>query len=93
MIFYVTKYALTKGIQKVEGEYTDNSKSMIAVNRGYVSYFHGLNKDFCLTAEMAAEVANNMKASKIISLEKSVKKMKAKQFDVAEIKNAPVKFK
>lgn len=78
-VYYVTKYALSAGIQKVTGkliaagtilDYTTDKDHWCK------QYAHGEGKDFHLTLESAKERAREMRAKKIASLEKSLNKMR-----------------
>ena len=76
---YITKYALTSGIQEMEGEVnSDISDRMFSTNKGtgyYGESFFGEGKDWHRTKEGAISRAEQMRIAKIASLEKSIVKM------------------
>jgi hypothetical protein len=86
MKVYITKYALTTGIEIANGEVCeDTSTNMISVESeaGYSNrYFHGL--DWHRTLEAALKRANQMRAAKIASLKKKIVKLENMTFDVKE---------
>lgn len=80
---WITKYALTTGIYKTEGKTSSISEDMICtkVNDDTVHYnliFHG--KDWYTSEKAAIEQAEEMRAKKLISLEKQIEKIKALTF-------------
>ena len=80
MEYYITKYALTKGIYKVEGE--EKYKDYLTV-KGYM----GLLKvdEYFETKKEAITQANRLKEKKIKSLEKQLEKMKGKWFVLSDL--------
>ncbi len=77
---YITKYALTKGILEERALIFSNSDGkMIRFKAGgYDTYYH--TPDWHPTMEQAVTHAEWMRARKIASLEKSLKKMEALKF-------------
>jgi len=77
---YITKWALSSGIQIMETDSDINDK-MISVkigDSGYPTYFHG--RDWHTTPLDAITRAEAMRAKKIDSLRKSLTKMEALTF-------------
>ena len=75
---WVTKYALTTGIQVVSGNVTDG---MLSYSTGkYLEHAHG--KDWHRTPESALARAEEMRLAKIKSLQKSIAKLEALTFTV-----------
>lgn len=73
---WITKYALTVGIIKVEGKLSSISKDMISYKRhnaDFEEYAHG--KDWHKTFELAKERAEEMRVDKISSLLKQIAKL------------------
>ena len=75
----VTKYALTGGIFKAQGNVDDIMPKMFDGD-GLLEVYHG--DEWHLTPELAREKAEKMRVKKIASLEKSLAKMKALKFEV-----------
>lgn len=78
MKFYITKYALTKGIFEVDANYFGKRKSII-VNDKFVSFYH--NKDFYEKKEDAIKRANDLRIDKIQSLIKMINKLENMKFE------------
>ena len=73
MKVYITKYALTHGIMEEEAE--EVSQKMIRVrSRNYDSFFHG--NEWHTSKKQAIAQAEKMRTKRIISLEKSIEKLK-----------------
>ena len=75
---WVTKWALTQGILEVTGAVDHEiSSTMLSWRRkaGYRDYVHG--KDWHRTPEAALDRVAEMKARKIDSLRRSIKKMES----------------
>ena len=82
---YVTKYALTKGILKIEAEYSGISEMMCDIFSGfYRCTYHGVNRDYTFTLEEAKKIAEKMKNKKISSLKKQIKKLEEMIFKCPE---------
>lgn len=76
---WITKYALTHGIQVVDAEVCGDGKMVAYGNKAYGrQYAHG--KDWHTTPEAALARAEEMRKAKIASLEKSIAKIKAITF-------------
>lgn len=73
--YYVTKYVLTAGILKVDGEVGTNENMLVFKRKGatYREYAHG--KDFHTTLEAANLRAEEMRQKRIKSAEKSLDKL------------------
>lgn len=85
MKVYITKYALTAGIQIKNAEKSSTSDGMVGVKHGgYTAYFHGEGRDWHRTAESALKRAEEMRRKKIASLNKSLAKIEAMKFTVPE---------
>ena len=83
MTVFVTKYALTSGIQEVEGEPWDNSPDMFCETRTsgqYSSNFHGEGKEWHRTKEGASAKAEAMRTRKIASLKQQITKLQEMKF-------------
>jgi len=80
MKVWITKYALTSGIQEREGD--DCGDGMIQCHPikefGYTEYFHG--KDWHTSHASAVTQAQAMRLRKILSLEKNIERLKALTF-------------
>lgn len=75
---FVTKYALTAGIQEVDAEV--KSKMAHWKVGGWSMYAHGEGRDWHKTREAAVVRAEHIRAAKIHSLHRSIKKLEAKTF-------------
>lgn len=90
MKVFITKYALTEGIQEMEAEdcskEVENHKDKMIMVKGNASedkwicdtYYHG--NDWHTTREAAVAHAEEMRKKKIVSLQKSIKKLQAMKF-------------
>jgi len=85
MEFYVTQYALTKGILKYDEH---NTKSISICEDGYVNivdtsedwHIFKIGKDCYETVEDARRKAEHMRLAKIRNLEKKLEKLKSLTF-------------
>jgi len=79
MKVWITKYALTIGIEEVEAD-VSFSENMVAYggNSYSTQYAHG--NDWHGTKEAAIKRAENMRQDKLISLQKSIEKMQKLRF-------------
>lgn len=77
---YITRYALTAGIQKVDATLHDDGTTASYKVEGHwiTAYVHG--KDFWLTEGDAKKRANEMVAKKIASVEKQLVKLRKLTF-------------
>lgn len=76
---YVTKYALTAGIQVRDAEISGTTAK---VRGDYTDFFFG--NDFHLTPESAVDRAEQMRVKRIKSLKKSIEKMEKLTFSIPE---------
>lgn len=80
-IAFITRYALTTGIYKVEGEVKDDIFMQLRNGRGaFDQYFFG--KDWHLTEEEAIARAEEMRIRKLKSLDAQIKKISLLKFDI-----------
>ena len=82
MTVWITKHALTTGIQEVgDAEISSANPSMINVpSLGVSMYFHGEGRNWHRTKAAAVERADLMRHKKIAALTKQIKKLKAIRF-------------
>lgn len=76
MKFWITVYALSKGIIETEGELIGHNCIRLS-NRAYV---HGEGKNWHYTKEEAELKARSMRSNKIASLKKQLAKIEALKF-------------
>lgn len=80
---WISKYALSVGIEEVEAEFDDAYPNMVRIPSDkigyYTRYFHGT--DWHRTREGAVQRAENMRIRKLNSLNKQLKKLKEIKFD------------
>jgi hypothetical protein len=79
MKVWVTKYALTKGIQEVEVDRREDSQYCYSKDQWRVQYV-GLGKEWHLTRDSAVTRANEMRRAKLSSLRKSFAKFEKLNF-------------
>ena len=80
MKVWVTKYALTVGIQEYD-DAQQTSPNMVCVScNGFHEYFHGEGKEWHVTRESAIRRAEEMRKKKIISLRKSISGLESLTF-------------
>lgn len=79
MKVWVTKYALSAGIENVEVETTHNF-SYVKEAGPHGRDFHGEGKDWHLTKESAVSRAKEMQADKLASLAKQSDRIKKLRF-------------
>lgn len=80
---YITKYALTAGIYKREGELFSPDLGGYSFKHTPDHYpTHVYGKDAHLTEEAALSRAEEMRIAKLKSLEKQMKKVSAMKFEV-----------
>jgi len=78
---YVTKYALSNGIQEVDAD-IDDDKGMALYKAEETIYTQYVHLPFYhLSKESAIAHAEELRAKKLKSLEKSIKKIKSIKFD------------
>ena len=80
MKVYVTKYALTLGIQ--EREVKEGINGSVVDNSAFIGQtFHIQGKGWHKTMESAKKEAERMRASRIKALEKQIEKLKELKFE------------
>ncbi len=81
MKIWITRYALTSGIEEVEAElsHNDTMATYGKENGAYTQYAH--NNDFHKTKEAAILWAEKMRLKKIASLQTSIEKMQMLRFE------------
>jgi len=77
---WITKYALTMGIYKVQGEVDEKYPDMLIVSGKVRDIYH--NGHWHRTPEMAIAKAQKMRNAKIKSLRKMLDKLEAMTFEV-----------
>lgn len=82
MKMYLTKYALTDGIKVVDAESTSSDNDYVKVS-GYYSLFT-LKKDITPDKKVALQRAEEMRITKLKSLDKQIKKLSALKFTIEE---------
>ena len=76
--YWITKYALTKGILELDGIISSIDSKMLTVN-GYFNSFFG--KEWHKTKEEAVAQANRMILAKITTLKNQIKILENLKFD------------
>lgn len=76
---WVTKYALTTGIQEMEVEDTHYA-GMVTTTQRWRQCFHGEGREWCSTREEACRVADAMRIKKIAALRKQIAKLEQLKF-------------
>ena len=79
MKIWVTKYALTIGIQELETE-IDPCCPTLAKVKGYLGWFHGSRHEWHRTREAAVARAEAMRQAKIKSVRKQLCRLEAMKF-------------
>ena len=79
MKVFVTKYALTIGIEELDVEIT-SVPTMVATKGPFPRNFHDEGRDWHHTKEEAKTRAEEMRKKKIESLKKSIIKLEAMRF-------------
>ena len=74
---WVTTYALTQGIMKVDGEVCHGTSSKLLT---YDKFGSASGEDWHRTHESAVKKAEDMRKAKIASLKKSIAKLEAMKF-------------
>jgi hypothetical protein len=80
MKVFITKHALTAGIEECEVEVTGDGMA-VDYSGSYPQYFHKEGRDWHRTRESAVKRAEAMRKAKVASLQKSLAVMKAMRFD------------
>ena len=82
---YITKYALTSGIEIVKVNIYSNTPSLVRYNTGgFDQYAHVEGREWHRTAEAAIKRAEEMRVAKIKSLHKSIARIEKLKFDIEE---------
>lgn len=82
---WVTKYALTLGIEKIQAMQFNSDPSLI-YEVGTYSCFHGEGRQWHRTEVAAIERAEAMRTAKIASLEKQIKQIPSLEERLARLK-------
>lgn len=77
--YYVTKHALTKGIQRVEGEEVGNNMLQYT-ERKFTNYAHGEGRDWHRSRKSAVSRAEGMRLKKIESLQGQIQRLTSLKF-------------
>lgn len=78
---FITKYALTAGIQEVDVEQDAASPKLVSSRTGFeTSYYWGEGRDWHRTRESAVARAEEMRQKKLASLSKSIAKLEKLKF-------------
>lgn len=81
---WITKYALTKGIFKVQAELSNTSSTTMIIVRdeenNYMHFYHHEGKDWHRSRQAAEEKANKMRLEKIQSLKQQIEKLETMTF-------------
>lgn len=78
MRIYCTKWLFTRGIFEAEAE--DLGNGMVKMEGVTFGYLHGEGKDWHKTRDSAVKKAEEMRAKKLKTLEKQIKKISAMKF-------------
>ncbi len=78
---WITKYALTSGIEKAQAKETSTPSMIEKCNGGLQPYFHGEGRDWHRTRESAIARAKAMRAAKIKTLTASIRKLEKMTFN------------
>jgi len=83
MKVWITKHALTEGIQEAsDAEIAECASTMISVpSLGTFADFHGEGREWHRNKASAIAKAEQMRVAKIAALEKAIKKLKAMRFE------------
>lgn len=80
---WATKYALTNGIEQVEGTIpSDFPKMLVVVKNGWTSHFH--KPHWHTSEDDAVKQALKMKARKIQALQAQIKRIESLEFKLKE---------
>jgi hypothetical protein len=82
---WITKYALTEGIQETDAEHclaaAPKGTMINCPSLGVFATFHGEGRDWHRTKEGAVAKAEKMRLAKIVNLQKMIKKLEAMKFE------------
>lgn len=79
--FWISKYALTGGIEKIEPEGEPQDGLLVYRERGWSRYVHGEGRDWHRTEAGAIARAEVMRKAKIASLQKQIAKLEKLSFN------------
>ena len=83
MKVWITKYALTIGIEEIEVEQNERIPSLVTERReDWPRSFHGEGRDWHRTPEAAVERAEKMRKAKLASIDKQRKRVADLKFHV-----------
>jgi len=80
MHVYVTKYALTKGIEKAEARQRRDDQNCVSIEGYSEWWFITIGKDCFLTLEEAQADAEKQRKRKLSSLKKQIERINALKF-------------
>ena len=80
MKVWVTKFALTKGILELEVDQSESYPNIVTTREVWKRNFHGKGVDWHLSEEEAKIKAEDMRLSKVKSLQKSLAKFEKMRF-------------
>lgn len=81
-VIYVTKYALSSGVFKVDAELMDNGSYALWWKNSYMNSAHG--KDFWLAMDEALKDCERRRNAKLNSIEKQKSKLQNMVFNISE---------
>lgn len=83
MKVWITKHALSKGIEEREAQESISQDPNIITAKvdGYIQYFHGRGNDWHLSEKDAKFKAEEMRKKKIESLQKQISKLEKMRFE------------
>lgn len=83
MKVWITKYALTQGINEVEAEICATDMIMVKARkpRCFNEYYYGEGKEWHRNRESALKRAEEMRTKKLSSLERQIEKLKKLKFE------------
>ena len=78
---WITKYALSGGIEERDAELCGNDMVAIRTPNGFINYIHKEGRDWHLSQAQALLRAEEMRAAKIASLKKQIAKLEKMKFE------------
>lgn len=82
---YISKYALTTGIFKAEGEHRPLAEMFVTKSPDGFSSFYKMGREAFWTLEEAQGEAEDMRTKKAASLEKQLAALRTKKIKVVEV--------
>ena len=79
---YVTKYALTVGIERLEGE-VEGGMFMV-IRNGFMNHYHGEGREWHRTLDSALAQAEKLRERKLVALRKQQEKLEKMVFECRE---------